>query len=174
MQKSHQIVVSKSLKKINYFYLDDLKKQFEYAKTSNEKNELRKQIKEFEVTEGYPFCRTSDYSNQNQPHLTVAMKQEMREKGYGPKSGDRVPYIFLDTGNIKHLQFQKAEDPQYAIDNNLKIDAEYYLDHGLRSPLESLFEVFLDNPQEIFVDALKNFKKKKNKQRNIMEFLELD
>ena len=80
----------------------------------------------------------------------------------------------MDTGNRKHLQFQKAEDPQYAIDNNLKVDVEYYLDHGLRSPLESLFEVFLDNPQDIFINARNGFKKKINKQRNIMEFLELE
>ena len=59
-------------------------------------------------------------------------------------------------------------------DNKLKVDVEYYLDHGLRSPLESLFEVFLDNPQEIFVDARNGFKKIKNKQRNIMEFLQLE
>ena len=145
-----QLVVSKSLKKIDYNY--------------NKK----------EKTGDFPFLMTSVYANQNQPHLTVAMKQEMREKGYGPKSGDRVPYIFLDTGDRKHLQFQKAEDPQYAIDNNLKIDVEYYLDHGLRSPLESLFEVFLDDPQQIFVDARNGYRTRKNKPRNIMEFLELE
>jgi len=149
-----QLVVSKSLKKIEYKY--------------------NKKEKTISCDQEMPFLMTSAYANQNQPHLTVAMKQEMREKGYGPKSGDRVPYIFLDTGNRKHLQFQKAEDPQYAIDNNLKVDVEYYLDHGLRSPLESLFEVFLSDPQEIFVDARNGFKKKKNKQRNIMEFLELE
>ena len=145
-----QLVVSKSLKKINYNY--------------NKK----------EKTDGFPFLMTSAYANQNQPHLTVAMKQEMREKGYGPKSGDRVPYVFLDTGDRKHLQFQKAEDPKYALDNNLKVDVEYYLEHGLRSPLESLFQVFLDNPEEIFVDARNSFTKRKNKPRNILEFLELE
>ena len=115
----------------------------------------------------------SAYANQNQPHLTVAMKQEEREKGYGPKSGDRVPYIFLDTGNRKHLQFEKAEDPEYAKEHNLKVDVEYYLDHGLRSPLESLFEVFMDNPQKLFVDARNEFNRKKNKQKSIWEFLDL-
>jgi len=149
-----QLVVSKSLKKIDYIY--------------------NKKEKTTSCDQEMPFLMTSAYANQNQPHLTVAMKQEMREKGYGPKSGDRVPYIFLDTGDRKHLQFQKAEDPQYAIDNNLKIDAEYYLDHGLRSPLESLFEVFLDDPQQIFVDARNGFRQRKNKPRNIMEFLELE
>ena len=143
------LVVSKSLKKINYNY------------------------KSKDKTAGYPFLMTSAYANQNQPHLTVAMKQETREKGYGPKSGDRVPYIFLDTGNRKHLQFEKAEDPQYAIENNLKIDAEYYLDHGLRSPLESLFEVFMDNPKDLFSNSRNDFLKLKNKQTNIWEFLKV-
>lgn len=144
-----QLVVSKSLKQITYNY------------------------KSKEKTSGYPFLMKSAYANQNQPHLTVAMKQEMREKGYGPKSGDRVPYIFLDTGNKKHLQYQKAEDPEYAITNNMKVDVEYYMDHALRSPLESLFEVFLENPSDVFRDARSGFHSLKNKQKDIWEFLEI-
>lgn len=147
--KIPQLVVSKSLKRINYNY------------------------KSKDKTPGYPFLMTSAYANENQPHLTVAMKQETREKGYGPKSGDRVPYIFLETGNRKHLQFEKAEDPEYAMENNLKIDAEYYLEHGLRSPLESLFEVFMDNPKELFVEARNDFLKRKNAQTNIWDFLKI-
>ena len=144
-----QLVVSKSLKKINYNYKSKTK------------------------TDDYPFLMTSAYANQNQPHLTVAMKQETREKGYGPKSGDRVPYIFLDTGNKKDLQYKKAEDPEYAIKHNLKVDVEYYMDHGLRSPLESLFEVFVENPKDIFSEEQKIFHKHKNKQKDIWEFLQI-
>jgi len=147
--KIEDLVVSKSLKKISYNYEDK------------------------EKTQGYPFKMKSAYSSENQPHLTVAMKQEMREPGYGPKSGDRVPYIFLDTGNRKHLQFEKAEDPQYTIDNNLKVDVEYYLDHGLRSPLESLFEVFMENPESIFNDSRMKFRNTINKQRDIWEYLKI-
>ena len=161
------LVVSKSLKKIDFFYEEH---KSEYKK----KHPGQKWEKTICCGEEMPFCRESAYANQNQPHLTVAMKKEMREKGYGPKSGDRVPYIFLDTGNRKHLQYEKAEDPQYAIDNNLKIDAEYYLDHGLRSPLESLFEVFLPDPRVVFTDARGEFMKRKNKQKDIFEFLKLN
>jgi DNA polymerase elongation subunit (family B) len=147
------LVVSKSLKRIVYDY----------------------EAKEKTIVCGIqmPFHMSSAYANENQPHLTVAMKQEQREKGYGPKSGDRVPYIFLDTGNRKHLQFEKAEDPQYAIRHNLKVDVEYYLDHALRSPLESLFEVFLSDPKIIFEDARKEFMRRKNKQKNVFEFLKI-
>jgi len=147
------LVVSKSLKKIGYNY--------------DSRNKTT--ICGIEA----PFKMTSAYANENQPHLTVAMKQEYREKGYGPKSGDRVPYVFLDTGDRKHLQYQKAEDPQYAIDNKLKVDVEYYLEHSLRSPLESLFEVFISDPKLIFVDARNEFLNRKNKQKDLLEFLKI-
>ena len=147
------LVVSKSLKKIDYNY----------------------KAKDTTVLCGVtmPFKMTSAYANENQPHLAVAMKQELREKGYGPKSGDRVPYIFLDTGNRKHLQYEKAEDPQHAADNDLKVDVEYYLDHALRSPLESLFEVFLPDPKSIFIEARNEFLNRKNKQKDLLEFLKI-
>jgi DNA polymerase elongation subunit (family B) len=72
-----------------------------------------------------------DYKNDKQPHLAVAAKQEARNPGAGPKCGERVPYLIMDTGNPKHLQFEKAEDPVYVVENNLhhKVDVLYYLEH---------------------------------------------
>jgi len=97
---------------------------------------------------------TTAYKNSNQPHVHVAESIERRERGTGPKSGDRVPYIFVETENKKALQYQKAEDPGYAKDNKLQIDVKYYLEHSLMNPIESLFEVFYDNPIAVIFDAL--------------------
>lgn len=95
-------------------------------------------------------CMTLEhgYKMASQPHLTVANKIESRDKGTGPKSGERVPYVFIDTGNPKDKQFVKAEDPDYAIKHNLQMDCKYYLEHSLLSPIQSLFELFLENPKE--------------------------
>ena len=94
------------------------------------------------------------YANANQPHLTVAAKIESREYGSGPKSGDRVPYVFIDTGNSKDLQYMKAEDPDYVEANKVKIDTMYYIEHALMSPLESLFNLLIENPKKQIFDPV--------------------
>lgn len=112
-----------------------------------------------------------NYKNRNQPHLAVAQKIEERAPGSGPKSGERVPYVFIDTGNKKHKQFEKAEDPEYAIEKRLPLDLMYYFEHSLSSPITSLFEVFIDNTQnELFGEIIQEFVNKKNRQRTLRDF----
>ena len=55
-----------------------------------------------------------NYVRQNQPHLTVRNHMRTRIPGSEARSGERVPYVFIDTGDKKHKQFEKAEDPDYA------------------------------------------------------------
>jgi DNA polymerase delta subunit 1 len=148
------LVVSKSLRRIGYV---------------KNKSDIPKEKKSIQCD---GFYLTHEYANSNLPHITVARKREERENGTGPKSGDRVPYIFVDTKNPNDLQYMKAEDPEYAKANNLRPDVKYYIEHGLDSPLSSLFEVFMENPSKVlFNSALSKFSKKKNKQVDIYEFL---
>ena len=112
-----------------------------------------------------------NYKNRNQPHLAVAQKIEERAPGSGPKSGERVPYVFIDTGNKKHKQFEKAEDPEYAIEKKLPLDLMYYFEHSLSSPITSLFEVFIENTQnELFGEIIREYVNNKNKQRKLNDF----
>ena len=39
--------------------------------------------------------------------------------------------------------YEKAEDPLYALEHDLPIDYQYYLDHHLKLPLIRLFEPIL-------------------------------
>jgi DNA polymerase elongation subunit (family B) len=152
--KCEDLVVSKSLRRISY-----VKRKAEIPSGK------------FYV-ECNGFYLVHEYKNANLPHLVVSAKHEERESGSGPKSGDRVPYVFIDTGNPKDLQYTKAEDPEYVKANNLKLDVIYYLEHALQSPLESLFELFLENPKEtLFSEAMGEFKNQKNKSVDIYEFL---
>lgn len=115
-----------------------------------------------------------NYKNENQPHLAVAKKIEERNPGSGPKSGERIPYVFVNTGNSKHKQFEKAEDPQYVIEKKLPIDVMYYLEHSLSSPLKSLFEIFINEPEKIlFDDILEHYEKYKNKHVKISQFFNI-
>ena len=123
------LVVSKSLKRISYEY--DSKGNFKRTK--------------------------HDYKNP-QPHVTVAEKLEKREKGSGPKSGERVPYVFVEVEDKKALQYEKAEDPDYVKQNNIPIDVEYYKTHALLSPIESLMELFYDNVKGEIFDYIEKIK----------------
>ena len=106
-----------------------------------------------------------DYKNKNQPHIRVAEKIKERNPGSEPKSGDRAPYVFIETGDPKAKLSEKAEDPRYVIDNCLQIDTLHYLDHGLMNPMCTLFDVFLENPKkQLFEDIrLKHIHRNNNK-----------
>jgi DNA polymerase delta subunit 1 len=130
----------------------------------------------------------SSYKNPNQPHVYVARKIEQRNGmvGSGPRSGERVPYVFVEDDNPMALQCAKAEDPAYVAEHGLRIDALYYLEHQLESPMVSLFELLIPNPQKTLFDdlkasyvarrkeELKEYKRKeklkKNKQHDITMF----
>ena len=44
--------------------------------------------------------------------------------------------------------YEKSEDPLYALQNNLPIDSQYYLDHQIKLPLVRIFEpIFPNNPE---------------------------
>lgn len=144
------LVVSKSLKRVQYVW----------SKT----DPMTGVVEELEE----PELKT-EYKSLSQPHLTVAKNIEARNRGSGPRSGERVPYVFVDTGNAKHKQFQKAEDPTYVRDNNLPLDCKYYLEHSLLSPIESLFELFLENPKEELFGEFIPKKKTRAKKKMVIE-----
>lgn len=45
--------------------------------------------------------------------------------------------------------YEKAEDPIYALENNIPIDAQHYLEHHLSQPLMRIFEPVMKNPKEL-------------------------
>lgn len=143
------LVVTKSLKRIKYIWTK--------TERDDDGNEREVHLETPELEHAYKMA--------SQPHLTVAQKLESRRRGTGPKSGERVPYVFIDTGNPKDKQFVKAEDPTYAKENNLALDCKYYLEHALLSPIQSLFELFLENPkEELFGEFLPKKRTRKKKE----------
>lgn len=116
-----------------------------------------------------------DYKNDKQPHLEVSRKIEKRNPGSGPKCGERIPYVFIKTGNNKHLQYQKAEDPSFVKENNIEIDLVYYMEHSLFNPIQSIFEVFFTNPsQTLYGQMISAYKKQEQGQKDITEFFSSD
>ncbi|CAE7508903.1 POLD1 [Symbiodinium sp. CCMP2456] len=74
------------------------------------------------------------------PHAEVAEKLKKRDATTAPRLGDRVSYLVL-AGAAKAKVYEKAEDPLYALENDLPIDADYYLENQLKQPLLRVFEL---------------------------------
>jgi len=108
------------------------------------------------------------YKQDNLPHLAVQQKIRSRNPGSEPRSGDRVNYIFIETSNKKDVQYQKAEDPEYFIEYNLKnpskplkLDILYYLEKQIQNPLVDLFKFLDPNLEKIFEKYINDYKIKK-------------
>ena len=97
----------------------------------------------------------SGYKNPNSlPHVIVARKLKER-RGYPPASGERVPYVFIrDAENPDGLMAQRAEDPEYVRDNAIELDALYYIQNQLLSPITTLLEVLMDSPEHVHKEIM--------------------
>ncbi|VEN40400.1 unnamed protein product, partial [Callosobruchus maculatus] len=86
-----------------------------------------------------------------QAHVELAKKIAKRDPGNAPKLGDRIPYVIV--AGIKNAKaYEKAEDPIYVLENNIPIDANYYLENQLSKPLIRIFEPVLgDNADSILL-----------------------
>jgi DNA polymerase elongation subunit (family B) len=70
-----------------------------------------------------------------QPHSVLAQKLERRQKGAGPRVGDRVPYVMV--GGKNDASADKAEDPLYVLEKGIPLDQDYYV-RMLRSAIERI------------------------------------
>ncbi len=111
---------------------------------------------------------SDSYKSQNLAHVQVRNKMRDRQPGSEPQSGDRVPYILLDTGDPKAKAYEKAEDPKYAKDNDLKVDYAYYFINKFLNPVCDLIEPLFEDPkEEIFGELLTRVKPKRRPKKKI-------
>eukprot|EP00958_Prasinococcus_capsulatus_P026248 scaffold4725_cov367-Prasinococcus_capsulatus_cf.AAC.5 len=83
------------------------------------------------------------------PHVELAKRMEKRDPATAPKTGDRVAYVIIK-GVKGALAHEKAEDPIYALEHNLPIDTQHYLEHHLKAPLTRIFEPIMKNVGSLF------------------------
>jgi len=76
-------------------------------------------------------------------HYQLVEKMKLRDPNGAPKPGDRVPFVYVDIGDPKALSWKKVEDPQYVVENNVPVDTLYYLEHQLKNPLKTIFDILL-------------------------------
>lgn len=81
-------------------------------------------------------------------HVELTKKMRKRDPATAPVVGDRVPYVIVKAAKGAKA-FEKAEDPIYALENNLPIDCQHYLDHHLAQPLKRIFEPIMKDPNQL-------------------------
>lgn len=86
------------------------------------------------------------------PHIELAKKIDARKDQTGEQPyavGDRVKYVMV-CGPKKEKKCNLAEDPLFAMQNNMQIDYEYYLYDQLMKPIMKLFTPII-NPNQSMV-----------------------
>jgi len=103
----------------------------------------------------------SDYKNPQQiAHKVLADRIGERDPGNKPKPGDRVKFVFINTGDKKALLGERVETPEFILQNNLQIDYTYYITNQLMNPLQQMFGLALE----------KIYTYKKKSQRDFVEY----
>jgi DNA polymerase elongation subunit (family B) len=104
------------------------------------------------VDEKYPMDKLiitkslrSGYKNpQSIAHKVLADRITARDPGNKPSSGDRIPFVYINTTNKKALQGEKIETPTYITENNLKIDYSFYITNQIMKPVQQVFALVLE------------------------------
>jgi len=109
----------------------------------------------------------STYKNPDQiAHKVLADRIAKRDPGNKPKSGDRIPFVYVVHPDKKAKQGQKIELPSYILKNKktMKIDYAHYITNQIMKPVSQVFALVLDE--------LPGFKDKLGKQRRFYRGLE--
>ena len=104
------------------------------------------------VDEKYPIDKLiitkslrSGYKNPKSiAHKVLSDRITARDPGNKPSSGDRIPFVYINTTNKKALQGDKIETPSYIIENNLKIDYSFYITNQIMKPVQQVFALVLE------------------------------
>jgi len=109
---------------------------------------LRNCLERFVTTESLPWddlvitsSLRASYTNENLPHVEFARRMNEREKGGGPRVGERFGFVYVHASRAGDDTETVAEDPTYAKQNRLLPNRAFYLDHQLRGPLTTLLNV---------------------------------
>lgn len=84
----------------------------------------------------------------NLPHVSLAERLYKRNPHNPPMIGDRVPYVIVK-GPKKSKLYENSEDPLYAMEKDLPIDIEYYINRQISPPMKRIFDV-VEKDHDIF------------------------
>ena len=102
------------------------------------------------ITKALGKSADSEDYKAKQAHVELAERMRKRDPGNAPAVGDRVPYVIIEAAKGTPA-YMKSEDPIYVLENNIPIDARYYLENQLQGPLTRIFEPVIENVSSLFV-----------------------
>ena len=105
------------------------------------------------VDEKYPLEKLvitkslrSFYKNPQQiAHKVLADRMGKRDPGNKPSSGDRIPFVYIQTKGKRVLQGDKVEHPEYIKKNNIRPDYTFYITNQIMKPVQQLFGLVLED-----------------------------
>ena len=120
------------------------------------------------IEEKYPMDKLiitkslrSNYKNPQQiAHKVLADRIGKRDPGNKPSSGDRIPFVYIETKNKNCLQGEKIEHPEYILKNKIRPNYSFYITNQIMKPVQQVFALVLED-----IDAFK--RKKRNFQMQI-------
>ena len=122
------------------------------------------------------------YKNRLQiAHAVLADRIKERDPGNAPQGNDRVPYVYIEYFKKKRVVGENIEDPQYVLENGLRIDYLYYLEHQVMNPVCQILALLVENPQNLFIELIeqenslrqsriREFRNKQTGQKEICNF----
>ena len=119
------------------------------------------------IDEKYPMDKLiitkslrSNYKNPKQiAHKVLADRIGKRDPGNKPSSGDRIPFVYIETKNKNALQGEKIEHPEYIIQNKIRPNYSFYITNQIMKPVQQVFALVLENINS-FQRKKKNFQMK--------------
>jgi DNA polymerase elongation subunit (family B) len=110
------------------------------------------------------------YKNPEQiAHKVLADRIAERDPGNKPQSNERIRYAYIVNPKAK-LQGEKIETPEFIIKNKLKLDYLHYLTNQIMVPVLQIFELAMDEPEELIRGIIQEEKNKQSGLRSIKEF----
>jgi DNA polymerase delta subunit 1 len=102
----------------------------------------------------------SNYKNPKQiAHKVLADRMGKRDSGNKPSSGDRIPFVYIESKKKNALQGDKIEHPEYIIKNNIRPNYSFYITNQIMKPVQQVFALVLED-MDSFKRKKKNFQMK--------------
>jgi len=128
------------------------------------------------IEEKYPMDKLiitkslrSNYKNPQQiAHKVLADRMGKRDPGNKPSSGDRIPFVYIETKNKNALQGEKIEHPDFIIKNKIRPNYSFYITNQIMKPVQQVFALVLEDIDS-FKRKKKNFQMKIETLKNSME-----
>ena len=119
------------------------------------------------IEEKYPMDKLiitkslrSNYKNPKQiAHKVLADRMGKRDSGNKPSSGDRIPFVYIESKKKNALQGDKIEHPEYIIKHNIRPNYSFYITNQIMKPVQQVFALVLED-MDSFKRKKKNFQMK--------------